>query len=64
LTGTPTRPAYWMLHSIDALQRRHVSVGERHMRHDVHDVAGVWCFSREAMADEHSQVSGGVDRPG
>jgi hypothetical protein len=29
LTGTPTRPAYWMLHSIDALQRRHVSVGER-----------------------------------
>ena len=29
------------------------------MRHNVHDVAGVWCFHYEAMAHEHSHESGG-----
>jgi|SRR5450631_2210342 hypothetical protein len=48
-----------MLHSIDALQRRHASGGERRIRHDVHDVADVWCFHYEAMADEHSHESRG-----
>jgi hypothetical protein len=40
------------------------SVGERPIRLDVHNVAGVWCFRCEAMADEHSHVSRGVERPG
>ena len=33
------------------------------MRHDVHDVAGVWCFHYEAMADEHGHVSGEASVP-
>ena len=38
-------------------------VGERRIRHDVHDVAGVWCFHYEAMADEHGHVSGEASVP-
>jgi hypothetical protein len=63
LTGTPTRPADLTLRSIDAPQRRHPSVCERRTRHDVHDVAGVWCFHYEAVADEHSHESGRGGRP-